>query len=55
MGGFGQKSKFYKISGHVSKMVGETDKMYYLSCPECKRKVIEEPVGFRCDHCDKTF
>ena len=33
------------------------DKTYYLACPDdnCKRKVIEESVGWRCTNCDKTY
>jgi replication factor A1 len=33
------------------------DKTYYLACPEesCKKKVIEESVGWRCENCDKTY
>ena len=29
------------------------DKMYYLSCPDCKKKVVEETVGYRCENCNK--
>ncbi len=30
--------------------------MYFISCPECKKKVSQERMGyFRCDFCNKTF
>lgn len=28
--------------------------MYYLGCPECKKKVLEENAGFRCENCNKV-
>lgn len=28
--------------------------MYYISCPDCRRKVIDEGHGFRCENCNKT-
>jgi hypothetical protein len=32
------------------------DKTTYLACPDCKKKVIEEPgQGARCDNCRKSF
>ena len=33
-------------------MYDETRMMFYLACPECKRKVIEEMGGFRCEKCN---
>jgi len=29
--------------------------MYYLACNECKKKVMEEGVGFRCETCNKVM
>lgn len=29
--------------------------MYYLACPDCKRKVCDEGTGFRCENCNKSF
>lgn len=29
------------------------DKIYYLSCPDCRKKVIEEATGWRCENCNK--
>lgn len=28
--------------------------MYYLSCPDCKKKVTDEAIGYRCENCDKV-
>lgn len=27
--------------------------MTYNSCPDCRRKVQDEPVGYKCEHCNK--
>jgi replication factor A1 len=29
--------------------------MFYLACQNCKKKVIDEQNGYRCEKCDKTF
>jgi replication factor A1 len=33
------------------------DKTYYMACPDdsCKKKVMEESTGFRCEACNKTY
>jgi replication factor A1 len=36
-------------------MFDESRIMYYLACPECKKKVNEESAGFKCEKCNKTF
>lgn len=28
--------------------------MFYLSCPICKKKVIDENAGFKCENCNKV-
>ena len=48
------KAKFFKISGFVSHARSD-DKYYYLSCPDCRRKVVDELEGFRCENCNKSF
>jgi len=30
------------------------DKMIYNSCPDCRKKVQDEPAGYRCEHCNKV-
>lgn len=25
----------------------------YDACPDCRKKVTDEPAGFRCEHCNK--
>ena len=30
------------------------DNMIYNSCPECRKKVQEDPVGYRCENCNKV-
>ena len=47
-------TRFYKISGYV-KMIFNDDKILYLSCPECRKKVIEEDGHWRCENCDKLY
>lgn len=29
------------------------EKMTYNACPDCHRKVQDEPAGYRCEHCNK--
>jgi hypothetical protein len=50
------QNQYYYISAYVW-ILRNDDKTYYLACPEeqCKRKVIEESVGWRCTNCDKTY
>jgi DNA-directed RNA polymerase subunit RPC12/RpoP len=31
------------------------DKMYYNACPACKKKVLDEPAGYRCEPCNKVY
>ena len=31
------------------------DRTFYLACPECKKKVMEESCGWRCESCDKAM
>ena len=28
--------------------------MFYIGCPDCKKKVQEDPIGYRCEQCSKT-
>lgn len=46
------KSKFYKISGFVQRVLTD-DKMMYNACPDCRKKVQDEPAGYRCENCNK--
>lgn len=46
------QTKFYKISGFV-KMIFNDEKILYLSCPDCRKKVIEEDGSWRCENCNK--
>ena len=48
--------KFFFVSGFVSYLKND-DKTYYLACPDesCKKKVMEESVGWRCENCNKTY
>jgi replication factor A1 len=29
--------------------------MYYLACPTCKKKVTDEPGGYRCENCQRSY
>ena len=29
--------------------------MYYLACPSCKKKVLDDPNGFQCERCQKSY
>jgi len=50
------KSKYFQVNGFVSWVVDNNDRpMYYLACVTCKKKVIDEPNGFRCEGCQKSY
>ena len=44
------------VSGYVS-FVKNDDKTFYLACPteSCKKKVMEESTGWRCENCNRTY
>ena len=29
-------------------------KMFYLACPVCRKKVVDDSMGYRCENCAKT-
>ena len=29
--------------------------MFYLACPACKKKVLDDGSGYRCESCNKTY
>lgn len=35
------------------KLIFNDEKILYLSCPDCRKKVIEEDGNWRCENCDK--
>jgi replication factor A1 len=45
-------TKFFKISGYI-KIIFNDDKILYLSCPDCRKKVIPEDDLWRCENCNK--
>ena len=47
------RNMFFYASGYVSFMKND-DRTFYLACPECKKKVMEESCGWRCESCDKA-
>ena len=47
------RSMFFYVSGFVAYMKND-DRSFYLACPECKRKVMEDACGWRCENCDKA-
>ena len=46
------QTKFFKINGYVAKLMND-EKMFYLACPDCKKKVTEDIAGWRCESCGK--
>ena len=47
------KTMFFYASGYVAYMKND-DRTFYLACPECKKKVMEESCGWRCESCDRA-
>ena len=29
--------------------------MYYLACPSCKKKVVDDSNGYHCERCNKQY
>ncbi len=47
-----KKTLYFKCIGTLTWFTGdETRPFYYLACPSCKKKVVEEANGFRCENC----
>jgi len=47
---------FFFINGYVNRIKND-DRIYYPACKgeNCKRKVVEDSAGYRCEHCGKTY
>jgi len=42
------------VSGYVEKVLcDEMRMMYYLACPKCKKKVLQDGNKYRCEQCNK--
>ena len=46
---FGFNPVWFIVAGNVLKI--STSMLYYDACPTCKKKVLEEGEGFRCNIC----
>lgn len=44
------------FNGYVS-MIKNDDRIYYPACKNenCRRKVVEDQAGYRCENCGKTY
>ena len=44
------------MNGYISRIKND-DRIFYPACQSdnCRRKVIEDSAGFKCEHCGKTF
>lgn len=44
------------MNGYVSRIKND-ERIYYPACKgdNCRRKVVEDTAGYRCEHCGKTF
>jgi hypothetical protein len=47
---------FFFLNGYVSRIKND-ERIYYPACQgdNCRRKVVEDTAGFKCEHCQKTF
>ena len=45
---------YFIVSGYVS-FIKSDDKMMYMACPDCSKKVEETDKGIECKHCNKFF
>ncbi len=46
-------TKFFKLSGYISRLTND-DKVFYLACPDCRKKVQECTEGWSCESCGKV-
>jgi replication factor A1 len=53
-GNSNNKPKYYKVTGFVQR-INVDDKMIYKSCPDCRKKVQDDPAGYRCESCEKVY
>lgn len=47
----------FKVTSNLTKIFIPEDPtrlLYYMACPDCKKKVMEEGVHYRCENCNKT-
>ena len=55
----GEKTGYYEISGYISIIFcgeeGNIRPLFYLACQTCKKKVIDDSTGYRCERCEKTY
>ncbi|KAI8639445.1 replication factor-A protein 1 [Parasitella parasitica] len=51
--GMGNKADYFEFRGTVVYIKSES--CAYPACPECKKKMILESNGWRCEKCQKTF
>jgi replication factor A1 len=47
---------FFFLNGYVSRIKND-DRIFYPAClsDNCRRKVMEDASGFRCEHCGKNY
>ena len=45
---------FYKFLGTLSSLPLR-DRNFYKACPECKKKVVEDGYGYKCESCNKNI
>lgn len=50
------KYHFYFLNGYVSRIKND-EKIFYAACmsDNCRRKVVEDNQGYRCEFCNKSF
>ena len=50
------KYSFFFLNGFVSRIKND-DRIYYAACmsDNCRRKVVEENQGYKCEYCQKSF
>lgn len=50
------KFHFFFLNGYVSRIKND-EKIFYAACmsDNCRRKVVEDNQGYRCEFCNKSF
>ena len=54
----GGKALYFNVNCEIAKIFTPESlerQMFYLACPTCKKKVIDDGTGYRCENCYKTY
>ena len=51
----GSKAGYYTLNVSLNWIFAETRPIFYLACQTCKKKLTEDPSGYHCEGCQKSY